>query len=109
LFNWGLVGVASGILVSRYLISTTLIPYYAIRELKLQLTGFIKSFIFPAIVFLLSFYIVCFLATKFYLPHSWKMFFVNVVAVSFCGFSLSGILLFPRLFCEKIKLKMCRW
>jgi O-antigen/teichoic acid export membrane protein len=109
IFNWGLVGVASGILVSRYLISTTLIPYYAIRELKLQLTGFIKSFIFPAIVFLLSFYIVCFLATKFYLPHSWKMFFVNVVAVSFCGFSLSGILLFPRLFCEKIKLKMCRW
>jgi len=94
-FKWGLVGVASGTLGARLLISAVVVPYYMCDKLGISGLKFFTSSLAPGFLALLLFSLYCGVIREIWPVEDWLSFGEHIVAAIFIWFLITFAFLLP--------------
>jgi O-antigen/teichoic acid export membrane protein len=94
-FEWGLLGVAAGTLVSRLLLPGIYLPYLFCRELEIRVGVFISKLIKPAVVSASLISAFCFFSLKIHYPQAWISFAVHIVIIGVAWAFIALFVLVP--------------
>lgn len=92
IFNWGLIGVAAGTIVARFLIPSIFLPYLFCRTLGIQIKDFLFKSIFPAVVSIGILSTFCFFWLKDP-PQEWISFTGHVAVTGIVWFFIAIFIL----------------
>ena len=105
-FDWGLLGVAAGTLVSRLLTSAVLMPYCLVRNTNVVLGKLIKKSVVPGVVSGSLFSLICYGLLKISYPDSWAFFFLQITILFCLWLPIMYVFLLPDEYRKKVRIKL---
>jgi O-antigen/teichoic acid export membrane protein len=103
-FQYGLAGVASGTLVGRILVSSTLMPYHLGKNSKVKISRFIKEAVVPGLLSGGLFSLFSYVLIKSWIPMTWTVFFLQIAILLILWVPIFYLFLLPD---EYKKRKVC--
>lgn len=93
-WDWGLIGIAAGTLVSHLLIQTILLPYYACDKIGINRFQFFAKIGRDAVISGFSFFLICYAINKSFEVQSWLGFSIQVSMAGFCYLPIAWLVFF---------------
>ncbi|MGE0083151.1 MAG: oligosaccharide flippase family protein [Desulfococcaceae bacterium] len=100
--DWGLLGVAGGTLVSRALIKTAILPWYACRKAGMDFSKFIVHIGLTGSFAIVLFWGACILVDRFIGDQTWSLFWLQVFTSIIFYIPIAFFILLPADYRRKI-------